>query len=1038
MVNYECERTHQGNCPEMNFRDVRRLIIIILLIAIVPVFSLNALGQRERGIRNAQQQIEEAKELIEGKRYNDALLIIEDVIEKYPELQQDATVLLRKIWKIQDQYQDLVEEFKNVIENEPDNLEKALGLIDELHELDENPNKTIRQRLEQFRIIALLRYNENIFNEIMADAALAIQEERYQEAISIYQTGFSLHRDEFLDLDYGLLSTGISAEIRDIRESTETLITDLKPFLIQKDNFINELIMVNPENTDNLINGFKPNYDDKTESFFTLRAAAQNLQEYRTDINRIIENPSPLALRHIEYMELLTLGSDRTGESEGISGVLKIILAQTLEESGNLTMQRWRENYESAQNAFAETRYQNAKTLYEKSNLLQLSAMDVLELREKMIKLSSGFTIQYGKELALKSLPLYMETKIAWEVTIMKSLLSDEIVDFQNRYNAETEGITDLTTDQEYFRNARNRFLDYLSNWQNTVTEYSEIDDTYTDREKISDLEETAAVLNDWALLAENKEISITSKLAELKYQPLFVTYDSINVTFEQGQRYMEGIIQEISTGTGSSFEITSVYPDRARDIYTTVINDLRSLRNTVTNYIAEFEAEPEYLVMSDPVSLWITRAKGLLADINNLLNTATERRRESLNQITLAEELRESGFDTLAKAQNAYEEITTVEDTNFDRARTLIEDANDFFYKSVATQEDIAFRKEYDGLIQELEKEIKKKRHELILARVGEMVEEGRQFYLQNEFPRAEQILLDAENLWDRTNPIDPHPQVEQWLNLTQIALNQEQAREIAETHPSYPSVMTLLNYARENFESGQNLMDKGNQKEANQLLNSARNKLLTVTTEFPFNKEAGVLTLKIIEILNPDNFDNLFDQRIEEARINLAQNPEEAYYDLLDLKEIKPNYPGIDDLIYQAEIATGRRLRPPDQAELRRAEQLYQEALEIYEERDTARYQTAIANLNEALDINPNFQAAATLWDQIQLDRGGEIRFTLPSAAFEKYQLALEYFLNGNYALSFREVSLLLQNEENRGFEPLMDLNARLQRELGGSTSN
>ncbi|MFP4384846.1 MAG: hypothetical protein ACLFST_00805 [Spirochaetia bacterium] len=972
-----------------------------------------------------------AKELIEERRYNDALIILKEVVENYPELQQEATVYLRKILDIQDQYQDILEEFEDAVRNEPDNLEKTLGLIEELRNIDENPNETLKRQIEQAEITALLRYNENIFNNIMDEAAVAIQNKEYQNAITIYKSGFTLHRDDYLSVNYGLLSTEMNSEIADIRNSTEMLIQEIDGFISSRDDFMKNLTDAEPSSLTEIIQEFRTPYNKQTDAYFTLKDSANHLRSYRDDVDRITENPSLLALRHVEYMELITLG--REGRDEGLAEVVSLVLQNITDDSGQDAVERWKEEFEKAQSAFEIAEYGRAESSYRTSGVLLEAALEVLNLQQRLIRLSDGYRVHEGKNIAFRLLPLHVETRAVIKMAELKADMSEEIQTFLERYEQNPGTLPELSSDQLFFRGYRELFLEYLKNWEQTAEPYRNLNTAYIPAARKEELVSLSAEIEDWRDLSENREILLTGRIAEIKFYPLDDTYDSITGSFNQGQTYLEGIKQQVSTGNGRLIEVTSSYPDRARNIFNEVIQDLTSLRRNVTSYVSDIRDEPEYLVISEPVSRWIGQGEELLEKINQLLNSTIALRTEAREKIALAEELRESGFDRFSEAEDAYNGITTIDDPDFDRIGGLIEEAGEFFYRSVSNQEDIPFRREYDQLLKDLEEKVKRKLHELILVRVAEYVEEGRQFYLQNEFPRAEQVLLDADRLWDRTNPIDPHPQVEQWLNLTTIALNQEQAREIPETHPSYPSIMNLLNYARENFEAGQTLLDKGSRKDAVEVLDAARDKLLTVTTEFPFNKDAGVLTLKILQILNPDNFDELFTQKVTEARNNLAQNPDEAYYDLLDLKEIKPNYPGLDNLIYQAEILTGRRIPPPDKNAQQRAEQLYREALAIYENENQARYAEAITNLNQALDINPDYQEAASLWDRLQLEQGSEVRFTLSSAAYEQYQRALDYFINGNYALAYRETSLLLQNEENLGYSPLIQLHDRLKRELG-----
>ena len=89
--------------------------------------------------------------------------------------------------------------------------------------------------------------------------------------------------------------------------------------------------------------------------------------------------------------------------------------------------------------------------------------------------------------------------------------------------------------------------------------------------------------------------------------------------------------------------------------------------------------------------------------------------------------------------------------------------------------------------------------------------------------------------------------------------------------------------------------LIAEGKTEPALGYLESAEEKLLYVSIPFPMNQEASVLSLEILKIKDPDNFDEVFREKFNLARERININPSESYILLKDLAEINPDYPGI-----------------------------------------------------------------------------------------------------------------------------------------------
>jgi hypothetical protein len=323
-------------------------------------------------------------------------------------------------------------------------------------------------------------------------------------------------------------------------------------------------------------------------------------------------------------------------------------------------------------------------------------------------------------------------------------------------------------------------------------------------------------------------------------------------------------------------------------------------------------------------------------------------------------------------------------------------------------------------------------RKNELVVIEVNRLVEEGRRLYLRDDFAEAENVLLDAQELWFSTK-VAENPKIRRWLNLVQAALTARSGREITENDPLFGVMVPILNLAKKDYDEGRKLLDEGNEDAAEEKLRSAEDKIQKVILQFPFNQEARVLSLRIERLLNRENFETLFAERLEDATIKLNTDPNDAYADLLDLKTIIPDYPGLDDTIYRAELILGIQEPPPNQKNIAESNRLYEEAQRIVDRNITAQFPIALEQLNRALELYPDNNQAQELWDEIQIGQGGQTSVVLSSIAMEQFRQAQQFAVNNENVLALRIIRELLADPENQGYIPLIRLNETVSMRLG-----
>jgi tetratricopeptide (TPR) repeat protein len=243
---------------------------------------------------------------------------------------------------------------------------------------------------------------------------------------------------------------------------------------------------------------------------------------------------------------------------------------------------------------------------------------------------------------------------------------------------------------------------------------------------------------------------------------------------------------------------------------------------------------------------------------------------------------------------------------------------------------------------------------------------------------------------------------------------------------------MMQVLNLARDEYTLGKSLYEDGRKAEAEKYFRSAEQKVEYIKEPFPNNHAAGVLYLQILQFTEPEDFESIFRGRFHAAMGNLSSSPEESYRELQVLREIKPDYPGLDDALYRAEIATGIRQPPPDPSKLARARELYRQAEDIFQRDVRAQFPIALAYLNEAINLDPDYREAIVLKDRIQTGQGGQVTVVLSSVDQQKLNQAENFFIAGRYFEASALVEQLWQNPGNRSNPKLVELRRRIQSQL------
>ncbi len=394
-------------------------------------------------------------------------------------------------------------------------------------------------------------------------------------------------------------------------------------------------------------------------------------------------------------------------------------------------------------------------------------------------------------------------------------------------------------------------------------------------------------------------------------------------------------------------------------------------------------------------------------------------------NQLLLAGKALKEGNLRYQEAKSAYDR------QNYSSALSLIQKARAKYTESLLYSNSEALRIETDEKLSSLGVLIARAENQKVVGEVRTMKTNAKNEYYAGNFENAERILLQAKNRWAATNA-EEDAEITSLLGMVGTALAMKTGRTLSVTSPLYSEVSQMLSIANQFFIRGKKMSGGTLTDDARDALMAAKEKIQAVQVVFPLNQEASLMSLRIEQLLNPENFAVYFAKRADEA---MSAWPEAVvkqtvYVDLIDLYEINPDYPGLGKFIENAEIELGIRVVPPDTTAIEESKTLYRQALALFNanSRDEIALRNALARTDEALTKNPDNEDAQILKDRINIAMGGTGTIVLPTEAEMQYQKALQELQKGNIVQAAAIVTKLMQNETYRKSVKLIDLKKKV----------
>ncbi|NBC28594.1 MAG: hypothetical protein GVY29_01215 [Spirochaetes bacterium] len=1013
------------------------LIVFALILGVSgPLF---AAGQQE-------DPIEEARGLVIEGRLNEAILVLQEAVRQDPELIDEAEALLDRIRRIRGDYNDLFEQLIDNLINNPDDIETTLQIIDQMEQMDEFPNERVQEQITDARVIAQLAFDRNVAATIMEEARTLIEQQQYAQAVDRYLSGFDLQRPRFEEQDYPQsIVDSANQAIEQIRGAAQSYLDTRQVFLSRERELVSAVSAQEPEAVQTTAAPYSESFVALDDVRSELQQATELLRELRVRIAEL--NPEDPVDWHLRLITEFTRGL-QTEAQEGIIGILNRFLSGSRNRVAESFASEEEAMWARARTAVEEERYDDAQSGFTALEQIAESDQRILTLAtpieapteaplpEMLGEVPSAFR---GRMVSARltdtaSARLAESAVLSARDESIPAALPQELAALEERRTLHSEIVAALR--------------EQLAAWNTFRSEQITAVAEQLSEPVSARAEFTATRLEQRESRFVSREIETMDAIGGIRLSGLQERYEQLDGLRDIAVRLMEGVpysSQEVAVqaltgegeapepaegaeGEGADVQVSYRYPDAGLIRLQDAQSQADSLLADLQSFISEFNDEPAYIRQSQAVQGHLNEARDLLSTLESTRNQIADRIIEAENQIAESQDLREEGDELIAEARQA------VTQEEIEEARSIVEEARDAFFQALELQQDVAFRQESDALIQQLGDEILEAENQIVVRRTRQLVQEAEQQYDAEQYQTAFDTLENAQETWARTHPNEQNPEVQALLRYVNAALNLEGSRELAETEPLYPVLSNYLYVAREDFVEAQELLDEGQPSAAERRLVRADENLTNVTAVRPLNWEARVLKLRILQLQNAENFDEIFERRYEDALDQRDENPQEALTSLETLAALNPDYPGLQQAIIDLEIDLGIRPDPVTQAQIAESNQLLQEAQGIVQGgAGQAQTQAAISLLEEAVTLNPDNDQAKILLDELRIGLGGRATVALSSEDEQLFRRAEQLFVQNSVAQAYAIVQRLLQEENNQLYAPLLELERRITARLG-----
>ncbi len=1008
----------------------KKLVACIISILLFPAIVFAA-GNAEKGLPKVDR-------LIRERNYNEAILELTYYLQENPDDFDNAQRRIQRIVKMRENYNDVAGELLGVLTDEPTNDEKKLAMIQFLESLEKNPNLATQDFIAQTKSAAQFTYYRAKFDEIMSEGNALIDSASYLSAARVFTTGYPFYKAEFDEANAG---TDLLAQADEKLNAVSNALLALEALQLNLNNVVTAYISAvqsgNPAATQTALTAVQ----DLLSQYALSRNALIESGWFFEDAFLELRAADPLLTENsfLPFAWRFTMGRRTGGRFEGVAGAIDA---------------QWNNAMDRMQRATDDSIRQLWLSTYNRVLVLEAPG-------------SPGASAPVSPAAAAG--PATTAVPATTVISSAESLAAASRIAEEGRRLA---GLSALFIGREEMILQRPQ--------QREEAKYLAL------QQLVNALAQTALYYSDYltvrsALASYRPDAPLASSLTQ-RAVPVIVTYDSfvsrlegltaaINGLpvppaaaasgdyFSELARYREIVLTAISESRAAAHTATAVYRSQGADALLTARQNEYQRGQQLQDGVLQADGSTVFYYPTESVTALATLRSGIAADRvflqqhRTALLAVSENYRSrpdfaaalvNLERVIADLDGLTAGSAALISRANARiseanvargesdfrynQALGALRQNNFQGARDNLQRSRDSVLRSLALQESATLRAESDRKLQQLGADINRIENEFVVREVRALINSGKNFYYAGNFDQAEQVLIQARTRWAVTN-IEPNGEVTNWLSIINTALSVKTGRTIPVSDPLYPEMSQILNIANQLYAEGRRQTNAGQRAAGVRTLNQAKDKLRQLQLVYPLNQDAGQLTLLIDQLIDPEAFETLFRQKMENARSGYrGSDSQTAYSDLLDLYKINPSFPGLKALLDTVEIYLGIKIPPPDPRALARSAELTRSAQRIYDANSRAQFPTAIAQLDEAIKLNPDNQSAILLKDRLGASEGGTAVAVLSTAAEELYQRALREYQNRNTIIASALVAQLLQDPKNRNSAKILELKRRI----------
>jgi len=982
------------------------------------------------------KELAEVDRLIIEREFEEAIKILAEYSRNNPNKFDQAQERMRQIYRLRDEFNRTVDALIEAVDAtakiDPDDTEgvarnEALkhALSTRLYSLEKADNPILTDFVAREREISAWNVFRVALGRIMERGGESLEHGENTEAIRIYFTGMDFMRVEFY-------ASGIDPAIqREVTSEAERLHSVINAFPA----FNSQIEALSAELTAAINSGDMTRI---TQAISRLMPAIDRLFAQKNDIytaaasldrNLLLLPADDRDRNYIAFLLRIVNGRVDSNIQEGLFGVFDSVWRKTV--GSNLTalasfLDRANTN---AETAFKAGNYTGAIAALDRMESYHNLAGQFFDRHRQLFRGTQAQTIPlYGSNILVSDTRQFLELRALNEANNHLRLASNSAtrhtIDSTSQTRWEQNALT-LNTALAAEQQVRANINRYQREIEDITTRAKQVNTDINSYQNITSMQRTISALENYQTVLNTEEHRSAQRYYSIAQNSLLNNQRDRRDELAESNRLLEGTRYTITLDTGDTIEGTNFYPTEALQILTQMTGAITTALNNNTGFWAPYENENEAISSNAEVSGIYTRNQTTINEMIELRNQGFALADTARTRSSQAEAYRIEADIHFNNARAALQR------QEFSQARNLVDQAGETINNSLRIQASTALRTTWDSQLLNLGETISRTEHEYVITEVRTLLQNSQTAFYATNFTTAEAQLIRARNLWLTTND-EENSEVSSWLTLVRNASSGRSGRDIPLTASLYAEMSQMQSQAERNYEEGARLVNAGDRARGIPLLEEARQITREIRLIFPLNQDAGVLDLQIERFLDPRAFTASFDQRIRTAIAETRNRSLEAYGDLLNLAVINPAYPGIQGIIVQAEVDMGYRPPAPNPADIAQSNSLTAAARSVLDGNITTLYPQALAQIDQAILLNPNNREAQLIKDRLSSRMNVPSVVVLTREDEEIYQRALRELQAGNSMIAGRLVNMLLENPRNQTIPKVVELQRRIQASL------